>query len=131
VRDAVGFRDSVGDTAPQIARPVGRARENAFITVQNASGSAFSTSIPAVGFALLSARAHQDSHRSLGHTQRMRLWDRAGPSATAPRLARCPSGEGLLATAGPFTRSPQRRNAVVHRLAGWQYEPGRSPVPGQ
>jgi hypothetical protein len=42
-----------------------------------------------------------------------------------------PSGEGLVATAGPFTRSPRHRGAVVRRFAGWQYEPGRSPVRGK
>lgn len=57
------------------------------------------------GTALLRARPHLDRHDA--------------------------SGEGLLATAGPFTRSPRRRDALVHEFPGWQYEPCRSPVPGQ
>lgn len=116
--------------------------------MRNASGSASSIGVPAVGFALLSARAHLDSHRSLGHTQRVRLWNRAAPSATAPRLARCPSGVGLLATAGPFTAHrdaeapwftnsrvggtspasrPYRGNALVERFQ--HARPSKPPFP--
>jgi hypothetical protein len=73
VRDAAGFCVAVGETAPQITRPLGQARESAVITVRNASDSASSTGVPAVGFASLSARAHLGSHKSLGHTRRVRL----------------------------------------------------------
>jgi hypothetical protein len=59
----------------------------------------------------------------LGHTRRVRLWDRAPPSTARASNPTGPSGEGFLATAGRFTRFPRRRSAVVHEIAGWQYEP--------
>jgi hypothetical protein len=62
---------------------------------------------------------------------RVRLWNRAPPSAKHASIGAAPSGAGLLATAGPITRFPRRRNAVVHGFPDWQYEPGRSPVSGQ
>jgi hypothetical protein len=49
VRDAVGCRDSIGDTTPRTRILLDNARENTVITVQNASGPAFSASVPAVG----------------------------------------------------------------------------------
>jgi hypothetical protein len=52
-----GFRDLVCDTTPRIARPLGQARESAFISVQDASGPASSSSTLPSG-ARLSPREH-------------------------------------------------------------------------
>jgi hypothetical protein len=129
-RDATGFHDSMGDTAPRIARPLGQARESAFNTVRDASGPASSTSVPAVGFRAALRASTPGITQSLGHTQRMCLWDRAPPSATRASIGTMPSGEGLLATAGPFTRSPRRRNAVVHGFPVGSMSPVGRPSRG-
>jgi hypothetical protein len=76
VRDAFGFRDSIGGTAPRIERPLGRTRESAFITVRNASGPASSSSIPAVG-SWFSPRDH--------------TWNRAIPRAHSRNVSLGPS----------------------------------------
>jgi hypothetical protein len=78
-----------------------------------------------------SPREHTRIHTVPRAHSRVRLWNRAPPSAKHASIGAAPSGAGLLATAGPFTRFPRRRNAVVHGFPDWQYEPGRSPVSGQ
>ena len=119
MRDAAGFRDSVGGTAPQIPRPLGQARESAFVTVRNVSGLTSSTSVPAVGFALLSARAHQDSHSPSGALKSASLEPRSSEHDTRldwrGALWRRPSGH--CRPVHPVPATPKRRGSRAPRLA--------------
>jgi hypothetical protein len=117
VRDAVGFRDSVGDTAPRIPRPLGQAREAAF----NTYGTLLvplspPASLPS-GFALLSARAHLDSHSPSGTLESASLEPRSSERDT--RLDR----------RGTFRRRPSGHRRPVHPLLATPKRRG-SQVPG-
>jgi hypothetical protein len=131
LREAVGSGDSVCDTAPGITRPLGQSPRERFHHGTERVKSHFLRQRPCrrVRAALRASNAwiHAIPRE---HSKSAPLRKRSSERNT--RLDwHGTSGEGLLATAGPFTRFPRRRGAVVHGFPGWQYEPGRSPVPGQ
>jgi hypothetical protein len=66
LRNTVGFRDLIDDTAPRIARPLGQARKSAFITVGTLQVPLPPPASLPVGSEVLSARAHPNSHNPSG-----------------------------------------------------------------
>jgi hypothetical protein len=117
VREAVGFRDSEGDTAPRIPRPLGQARKAAFNTYGTLP-------VPLSPPASLPSGSH--------FSPREHTWIRTGPSGalkSASLEPRSSERDTRLDRRGTFGRRPSGHRRPVHPLPATPKRHG-SRVPG-